>query len=332
MSSFAQQKGGEIITLSFGPNANWTSRCFWELQERHHQLTSLRPSTEDLSSSSSSASSATSSGEQLGVASHARQAEIAQVYNSHGVRRSVHYGGSAEREWPRALFFDLKDGPIAKLKGGNGASKIPASMMGTSAAAQEAALRESRGSGIVGATMAARSVWGGDMMVHRTAPEIQIPTVDPMSLQHLADLQKEQRGPPSNWSDRWFPQLHSKSCNELHEYRDGVARFDVFTHGYEVLANAGSQQAEDIFESFRCQLEDCDRVQGFQVFSDCDSGFGGLTHDFLVDYVREECRSAPILTYGLMDSLTMSNMNVRVEYSLYFFNNLLSYAARLNND
>ena len=312
MSAFSQQKGGEIITLSFGPNANWTSRCFWELQERHHQLTSLRPSSEVNPDNETS-------GEQLGVASHARQSEIAQIYSSHGVRRHVHYGGTGDKRWPRALFFDLKDSPISALQGGAGATDLKgmSSMMGGSADAQEAALRASRGSGIVGATMAARSVWGGDMIVHRTAPEMTPPhptslmATDPMatlSLQHVAEAQERQRGPPSCWSDRWCPHLHPKSLNELQEYRDGVARFDVYTHGYEILAHNGSEQAENIFESFRCQLEDCDRVQGFQVFSDCDSGFGGLTQDFLVDYVKEECRSAPILTYGLMDSLTMSNM------------------------
>ena len=60
MSSFTSQKGGEIITVSFGPHSNWTSRCFWENQERHHQLASMRPSSND------------TQGEQLGVASQAR--------------------------------------------------------------------------------------------------------------------------------------------------------------------------------------------------------------------------------------------------------------------
>ena len=306
MSSFTTNKGGEIITLSFGPHSNWTSRCFWELQERHHQLASLRPSSDVRDGGGQNETSST--GEQLGVASQARQSEIAQIYSAHGVRREVHFGGGADKQWPRALFFDLKDGPIAKLRGG-GSSLRGGRMMGNDTKAQEAALRAGRGNGVIGATMAARSVWGGDVMVHRTVPEDPSEN-DPNYLQHLADIQEEERGPPSSWADRWFPQLHSKSLNELQNYRDGVARFDVFTHGYEVLAGSGSEQTENIFESFRCQLEDCDRVQGFQVFSDCDSGFGGLTQDFLVEFVREEFRSAPILTYGLMDSLTMSNMSI----------------------
>ena len=308
MSAFSTTKGGEIITLSFGPNSNWTSRCFWELQERHHQLASLRPSNDATCRNNEDDTS--TSGEQLGVASQARQSEIASVYESHGIRRGVHFGGSTEKQWPRALFFGLKDGPCAKLRSGAGATNLKnmSSMMGNDPQAQEAALRAGRGNGVIGATMSARSVWGGDVMVHRTAPEE--PTV---SLQDLADAQAADRGPPSSWSDRWYPHLHSKSINELQDYREGVARFDVFTHGYEVLAGKGSEQTEIIFESFRCQLEHCDRVQGFQVFADCDSGFGGLAHDFLVEYVREECRSAPILTYGLMDSLTMSNMSMNTD-------------------
>ena len=39
---------------------------------------------------------------------------------------------------------------------------------------------------------------------------------------------------------------------------------------------------------------------------DCDSGFGGLCVDFLQDFVREECRTAPTLVFGLMDSLTVN--------------------------
>ena len=47
-------------------------------------------------------------------------------------------------------------------------------------------------------------------------------------------------------------------------------------------------------------------MQGFQVLVDCDSGFGGLCVDFLQDFVREECRTAPTLVFGLMDSLTVN--------------------------
>jgi hypothetical protein len=343
MSAFTSQKGGEIVTLSFGPNSNWTSRCFWELQERHHQLSSLRPSTTTSAQDGSNVSGRGGSrgnnmmeeegesyGEQLGVASQARQSEIAQMYASHGVRRSVHYGGTSNKRWPRAIFFDLKDSPISTLAGGGAASlRGISSMMGGSVEAQEAARGASRGNGIVGATTAARSVWGGDVIVHRTAPSTGYyqsssssssnnvsdasgngnSNASSLSLQEVADMQEKERGPPSTWADRWYPRLHSKSLNVLQEYRQGVARFDVYTHGYEVLASSGSEESEKIFESFRCQLEDCDRVQGFQVLCDCDSGFGGLTQDFLVEYVKEECRSASILTYGLMDSLTMSNMD-----------------------
>ena len=262
-------------------------------------------------------------GEQLGVASQARQAEIASVYTSHGVRRDVHYGGSSDRQWPRALFFGMKEGPIVQLRGGGASLRGMAAMMGSDTAAQEAALRAGRGNGIVGATMSARSVWGGDVMVHRTAPEdvassrnreaAEAAAANPNYMQELADVQEAERQPPSSWSDRWFPNLHAKSLNELHDYREGVAKFDVFTHGYEVMAGNGSEQTEEIFESFRCQLEDCDRVQGFQIMVDCDSGFGGLSHDFLVECVREECRTKPILTYGLMDSLTMSNSEMGAE-------------------
>ena len=54
-------------------------------------------------------------------------------------------------------------------------------------------------------------------------------------------------------------------------------------------------------EGLRFQLEHADRAQGFQVFVDIDSGFGGFAEKFL-DEVKEECRSASIVTYGLTPS------------------------------
>ena len=316
--------GGEIITLSFGPQSNWTSRCFWELQERHEQLVSLGPASLAEEGGESGRVGGGDGGArdkggcgadvglvgatvggQLGVAGAARQAEIARQYAAYGVRRSVHYGGgrSGAQVWPRALFFDLKDSPISHLHGGKSKSSL------------DPQLGAPQGNGVLGATMAARSVWGGNMIVHRRPPPRMSPSRSslPMAsasepdLARLAEQQAAERRPAKDWSDRWNPRrLHARSLLELREFRSGVARFDVFTHGYEVLASKGGEEAEEIFESFRCQLEDCDRVQGFQVLVDCDSGFGGLCADFLQDFVREECRTAPTLVFGLMDSLTVS--------------------------
>ena len=328
MSAFSSQsKGGEIITCSFGPHSNWTSRCFWDLQERYEQLASMGPASmergggvdegsggtrgRDTHGGDASLVGTTLVGGQLGMTSAARQAEIAKQYASYGVNRGVHYGGgrNGSQDWPRAIFFDLKGSPISSLRGGS-SRKFGGFNIGSANDGRQGMGFSGRGSlnPVIDATEAARSIWGGSMAVHRRASSSRslASEADP-KLAHMAEQQAAERRPAQNWSDRWYPRkLHSRSLHELQEFQSGIARFDVFTHGHEVLANSGSEESEEIFESFRCQLEDCDRVQGFQVFADCDSGFGGLCADFLRDFVREECRSATILTYGLMDSLTVS--------------------------
>ena len=44
--------------------------------------------------------------------------------------------------------------------------------------------------------------------------------------------------------------------------------------------------------------EECDMMQGVQCFSDFDTGFGGLTKEFITD-IKDNYAKTPILIYGV---------------------------------
>ena len=71
--------GGEIITLQFGPEANWVARTFWELQDEV-----VRP--------------------------YGRGAAARPHPSSSIIDRGVHFGGdvSEDKEFPRAILFDVR--------------------------------------------------------------------------------------------------------------------------------------------------------------------------------------------------------------------------------
>ena len=105
--------------------------------------------------------------------------------------------------------------------------------------------QESLVQAVMDASGAAQSVWGGNMMVHRQgngAPVGRGPA------EHCS-----QAGSEFNWAHAWAtPRFHPSSLLELQQFRSGVADFDVFTHGHEVLADASS--ADEILEALRQQL------------------------------------------------------------------------------
>ncbi|CAO3655803.1 unnamed protein product [Mucor hiemalis] len=106
----------------------------------------------------------------------------------------------------------------------------------------------------------------------------------------------------NNWSDYNRIYYHPRSINPIvtHQMDNEITPFDSYTIGREAYRE--NEKEMDIFEdNFRFFVEECDSLQGFQIFTDVDDGFGGFTEG-LLNNIRDEFLKTPIMTYGLSDS------------------------------
>ncbi|GBG25662.1 Protein misato-like 1 [Hondaea fermentalgiana] len=99
----------------------------------------------------------------------------------------------------------------------------------------------------------------------------------------------------TSWGDFLKAQVHEKSIQLLH--RQGDADFEAFTSGHDTALQGG--QLDDIIESVRFYLEECDRLQGVHALVDINTGFGSIGQTVLQE-IREEARSAAIWCLGIV--------------------------------
>ncbi|KAI8356758.1 tubulin domain-containing protein [Choanephora cucurbitarum] len=106
----------------------------------------------------------------------------------------------------------------------------------------------------------------------------------------------------NNWSDYNRIYYHPRSINPIvtHQMDNEITPFDNFTIGRQAYVE-NEKETETFEENFRFFVEECDSLQGFQLFTDVDDGFGGFTEG-LLNNIRDEFAKTPILTYGLSDS------------------------------
>lgn len=57
-------------------------------------------------------------------------------------------------------------------------------------------------------------------------------------------------------------------------------------------------------DRIRWHLEQSDRLQGFQLMCDTNSGYGGFAQALLSEYIRDEAPKAPVLLYSLKNANT----------------------------
>lgn len=106
----------------------------------------------------------------------------------------------------------------------------------------------------------------------------------------------------NNWSDYNRIYYHPRSINPIvtHQMDNEITPFDSYTIGREAYGE--NEKEMDIFEdNFRFFVEECDSLQGFQIWTDVDDGFGGFTEG-LLNNIRDEFLKTPIMTYGMSDS------------------------------
>ncbi|OAD75257.1 hypothetical protein PHYBLDRAFT_143515 [Phycomyces blakesleeanus NRRL 1555(-)] len=112
------------------------------------------------------------------------------------------------------------------------------------------------------------------------------------------------------WSDFNRIYYHPRSMNPIvtHQAESTLTPFDSYTAGRKAYTDNekvglfAAQEETSIFEdNFRFFVEECDQLQGFQIFTGVDDAMGGFTEG-LLDDIRDEFPKTTVLTYGLSDT------------------------------
>ncbi|TNN44452.1 Protein misato 1 [Liparis tanakae] len=115
----------------------------------------------------------------------------------------------------------------------------------------------------------------------------------------LARVQKGYRleGSVKVWSDFLRIHLHPRTVSVIHQYNhDGEThRLESFGQGEALLQGPVLEQLEDKLHFF---VEECDYLQGFQVFCDLTDGFAGLGSK-VTEMLRDSYGGRGILTWGM---------------------------------
>ncbi|XP_037650107.1 protein misato homolog 1 isoform X1 [Sebastes umbrosus] len=172
--------------------------------------------------------------------------------------------------------------------------------------------------------------WDGSLMVHRESPPDKNPFLDDLDKldrgeilaevdfysspqpqrsagavsvntvnSQLARVQKAYRleGSVKVWSDFLRIHLHPRTISVIHQYNhDGESqRLEAFGQGEALLQGSVLEQLEDKLHFF---VEECDYLQGFQVFCDLADGFAGLGSK-VTEMLQDSYGGRGILTWGL---------------------------------
>uniref|UniRef100_A0A915L0K8 DML1/Misato tubulin domain-containing protein n=1 Tax=Romanomermis culicivorax TaxID=13658 RepID=A0A915L0K8_ROMCU len=119
------------------------------------------------------------------------------------------------------------------------------------------------------------------------------------------------------WTDFVRVPYHPKSVASF----SNIVHEDVVTKYLDGYLFAQTESFRDELESkFRFSVEDCDRLQGFNVISDVHDAFSGISGSVL-QYVRDECSKSAIVCYPVLppqvmlqsknDSVEEQNMKIQ---------------------
>ncbi|XP_049849617.1 uncharacterized protein LOC126319947 [Schistocerca gregaria] len=102
------------------------------------------------------------------------------------------------------------------------------------------------------------------------------------------------------WTDFDCSDWHPSSFNVI-----GSARIDEPFDIY-ALGEMSADQKEKFFESVRIFSEECNRVEGFQLFIDADTAYGAISNQVVVE-IQDEYPKASKISYPLMNTKGLSS-------------------------
>ncbi|KAG8415159.1 mtDNA inheritance, partitioning of the mitochondrial organelle [Metarhizium acridum] len=150
-------------------------------------------------------------------------------------------------------------------------------------------------------TVAADSLWTGPSTVH------QQKLVKPSAYQESLD--SGTKPPPLTtstvryWSDFSRAYFHPKSLVQLYDFEldSAIRPFEKFDMGTELFTSLDKEQ--DILDrDWRPFVEECDLMQGMQVFTTIDDAWGGFASSYL-EALRDEHPKSCIWVWGIQSPL-----------------------------
>ncbi|ORX85727.1 tubulin nucleotide-binding domain-like protein [Anaeromyces robustus] len=137
-----------------------------------------------------------------------------------------------------------------------------------------------------------------------------------------------------SWTDFNISYYHPQTTVELSEYNvnDESTPFGSFSCGEE-LYNSGYYGEKLFDENLRFFLEDCDQLQGFQVFCETNSAFGGFASK-LIEEINDEFGRHTVLIYGVEnkeDNTILSRINKSLCMNAFNESSLLYIPLDISN-
>ncbi|EEH08516.1 misato [Histoplasma capsulatum G186AR] len=146
-----------------------------------------------------------------------------------------------------------------------------------------------------------RGLWDGNEVVQR---EPSIPQTEYQKNLDLGlPLPQLSAGTVRYWSDFNKVYYHPKSIVQLNEYElnSELMPFENWEMGEDLLRSLDREH--DILDrDFRAFAEECDQLQGIQIFSGTDDAWGGFAARY-VDRLRDEFGKKSIWFWGLEDGI-----------------------------
>lgn len=156
----------------------------------------------------------------------------------------------------------------------------------------------------------------GDNGSHRSAwNDHGLTTIKQQPIQSIQYQQDLEAGLPTRqlqsadvryWSDFNRVYFHPRSIVQLGEYtlNDTIRPFESWTAGIDLWQDTGRQSGGLLDRDVRLFAEECDSLQGFQVFSGIDDAWGSWCSTY-VDALRDEFGKKSIWLWGLENDSEM---------------------------
>ncbi|KAF8443409.1 tubulin domain-containing protein [Terfezia claveryi] len=182
--------------------------------------------------------------------------------------------GGIETYTPRALIYDLKGG-FGSMKKINALYDIDEGQMDKNQAV----------------------IWNDNVIVQKE-PEIGVHP-------YITSLELGTKPPPLTtdsvryWSDFNALYYHPRSIVQLYQYavNSTLSPFEDYTDGRE-LFNSIDKEYDVLDRDVRYFAEECDQMQGIQIFTTTDDGWGGFASEYVLA-LREEYPKTELWTWGI---------------------------------